>query len=114
MSHAPTRLEHDLLGDKSVPADAFVRPGHIFPLRYRAGGVLVRSGHTEAAVDLCKLAGLQAVGAHAELNHDDGTMMRLPALIDFAGRHELPIIARSEPRRGGGQQAGQCDGISRG
>ncbi|MCP5010657.1 MAG: 3,4-dihydroxy-2-butanone-4-phosphate synthase, partial [Aestuariibacter sp.] len=72
------------LADETVSAADFIRPGHIFPLKYRAGGVLVRSGHTEAAVDLCKLAGLKSVGALAELNHDDGTMMRLPALIEFA------------------------------
>lgn len=81
------------LADESVMAEAFIRPGHIFPLRYRPGGVLVRSGHTEAAVDLCNLAGLTPVGALAELNHDDGTMMRLPALKAFAQCHDLPIIS---------------------
>ena len=81
------------LADDSVSAEAFVKPGHVFPLRYRPGGVLVRSGHTEAAVDLCKLAGLRPAGALAELNHDNGTMMRMPALQDFADRHRLPIIS---------------------
>lgn len=81
------------LADDNVGADAFIRPGHVFPLRYRPGGVLVRSGHTEAGVDLCKLAGLRPVGALAELNHDDGTMMRLPALQAFAEEHQLPIIS---------------------
>lgn len=81
------------LADEAVTANDFVRPGHIFPLRYRTGGVLVRSGHTEAAVDLCRLAGLKPVGALAELNHDDGTMMRLPALTRFASEHGLPIIS---------------------
>ena len=81
------------LANSEVVADDFIRPGHIFPLRYRAGGVLVRSGHTEAAIDLCKLAGLKSVGALAELNHDDGTMMRMPALKDFAATHGLHIIS---------------------
>ncbi len=81
------------LADETVTAADFIRPGHIFPLKYRAGGVLVRSGHTEAAVDLCKLAGLKSVGALAELNHDDGTMMRLPALIEFASEYNLHIIS---------------------
>ena len=81
------------LADDSVGPESFVRPGHIFPLRYRPGGVLVRSGHTEAAVDLCKMAGTQPVGALAELNHDDGTMMRMPALLDFARANDLPIIS---------------------
>ena len=81
------------LADESVSAADFIKPGHIFPLKYRAGGVLVRSGHTEAAIDLCKLANLKAVGALAELNHDDGTMMRLPALLEFAAEHNLHIIS---------------------
>lgn len=81
------------LANDHAQAAEFVRPGHVFPLRYRAGGVLVRSGHTEAAVDLCKLAGLKPVGALAELNHDDGTMMRLPSLTKFAARHSLPIVS---------------------
>ena len=86
------RTLNALADDESEPGD-FIRPGHIFPLRYRTGGVLVRSGHTEAAVDLCKLAGLKSVGALAELNHDDGTMMRLPELLEFSERHGLPIIS---------------------
>ena len=81
------------LADERVGADSFIRPGHVFPLRYRPGGVLVRSGHTEAAVDLCKLAGMKPAGALAELNHDDGSMMRMPALQAFAAEHDLPIIS---------------------
>jgi len=81
------------LANDDVSPEDFIRPGHVFPLRYRAGGVLVRSGHTEAAVDLCKLANLVPVGVLAELNHDDGTMMRLPELLSFAGKHDLPIIS---------------------
>jgi 3,4-dihydroxy 2-butanone 4-phosphate synthase / GTP cyclohydrolase II len=74
----------------SVAAD-FVRPGHIFPLRSRRGGVLVRAGHTEAAVDLCRLAGLQPAGVLCEVMNDDGTMARRPQLQEFARRHGLKI-----------------------
>jgi 3,4-dihydroxy 2-butanone 4-phosphate synthase/GTP cyclohydrolase II len=75
----------------STPDD-FTRPGHVFPLRARDGGVLTRRGHTEAASDLARLAGLSPVGALSELTHDDGTMMRLPALQAFATKHELGLI----------------------
>jgi 3,4-dihydroxy 2-butanone 4-phosphate synthase/GTP cyclohydrolase II len=74
----------------SKPAD-FARPGHIFPLRSRRGGVLVRTGHTEAAVDLCRLAGLQPAGVICEVMNDDGTMSRRPQLEAFAVRHGLKI-----------------------
>jgi 3,4-dihydroxy 2-butanone 4-phosphate synthase/GTP cyclohydrolase II len=74
----------------SRPAD-FARPGHIFPLRSRAGGVLVRAGHTEAAVDLCRLAGLTPVGVLCEVMNDDGSMARRPQLTEFARRHGLKI-----------------------
>jgi 3,4-dihydroxy 2-butanone 4-phosphate synthase / GTP cyclohydrolase II len=74
----------------STPAD-FVRPGHIFPLRSRRGGVLVRAGHTEAAVDLCRLAGLRPVGVLCEVMNDDGTMARRPQLQQFAHSHGLKI-----------------------
>ncbi|WP_443020296.1 3,4-dihydroxy-2-butanone-4-phosphate synthase [Sinomonas cyclohexanicum] len=76
----------------SVPGD-FTRPGHIFPLRAVDGGVLVRQGHTEAAVELCRLAGLAPVGVIAEVVHDDGEMMRLPALREFADAHGCPLIS---------------------
>ncbi|MDP9886176.1 3,4-dihydroxy 2-butanone 4-phosphate synthase/3,4-dihydroxy 2-butanone 4-phosphate synthase/GTP cyclohydrolase II [Sinomonas atrocyanea] len=76
----------------SGPAD-FARPGHIFPLRAVDGGVLVRQGHTEAAVELCRLAGLAPVGVIAEVVHDDGEMMRLPALRAFADEHGCPLIS---------------------
>ncbi len=81
-----------LADPEAAPAD-FVKPGHIFPLRYREGGVLVRPGHTEAAVDLATLAGLPPVGVLAEIVHDDGTMMRLPALREFADEHGLALIS---------------------
>jgi len=72
-----------LADDDSVPSD-FHRPGHVVPLRARQGGVLVRGGHTEAAVDLCRLAGLSPVGAIGELVHDDGSMMRMAAVLELA------------------------------
>lgn len=74
------------------PGD-FVRPGHVFPLRARSGGVLVRNGHTEAAVDLARLAGLRPAGAIVEIAGEDGTMLRLPELIPFARKHGLTIIS---------------------
>ena len=75
----------------NVTADDLVHPGHVFPLRARDGGVLRRAGHTEAAVDLTRLAGLKPVGAISELIHDDGTMMRLPAILEFAKEHQLKV-----------------------
>jgi len=68
------------------------RPGHVFPLRYREGGVLRRAGHTEAAVDLAKLAGCYPAGVICEIMSDDGTMARVPELMEFAARHNLKII----------------------
>jgi 3,4-dihydroxy 2-butanone 4-phosphate synthase / GTP cyclohydrolase II len=79
-----------LADPNSAPAD-FARPGHIFPLRSRRGGVLVRAGHTEAAVDLCRMAGLAPVGVLCEIMNDDGTMARRPQLHEFARRHQLKI-----------------------
>ncbi|MGH2692291.1 MAG: bifunctional 3,4-dihydroxy-2-butanone-4-phosphate synthase/GTP cyclohydrolase II [Actinomycetota bacterium] len=76
----------------TAPAD-LVRPGHVFPLRYREGGVLKRAGHTEAAVDLARLAGLYPAGVLCEIVNDDGTMARLPDLVRFARRHGLLIIS---------------------
>jgi len=81
-----------LLAQEGSTASAFTRPGHVIPLRARHGGVLVRGGHTEAAVDLCRLAGLAPVGAIGELVHDDGSMMRLPAVIELGAQHHLPVI----------------------
>jgi 3,4-dihydroxy 2-butanone 4-phosphate synthase/GTP cyclohydrolase II len=78
--------------DPVTAADDLARPGHVFPLRAQDGGVLVRAGHTEAAVDLCRLAGLRAGGVISELMHEDGTMMRLSSLGEFAAKHDLPII----------------------
>ncbi|NJM85138.1 MAG: 3,4-dihydroxy-2-butanone-4-phosphate synthase, partial [Leptolyngbyaceae cyanobacterium RM2_2_21] len=69
------------------------RPGHIFPLRAKAGGVLKRAGHTEAAVDLSKLAGLYPSGVICEIQNPDGSMARLPHLIDYARKHQLKLIS---------------------
>src|SRR5674476_816152 len=77
-----------LAQEGSIPSD-FNRPGHVVPLRARQGGVLVRGGHTEAAVDLCRLAGLAPIG---ELVHDDGSMMRLPAVLALGAENRLPVI----------------------
>ncbi|MFH0953669.1 MAG: bifunctional 3,4-dihydroxy-2-butanone-4-phosphate synthase/GTP cyclohydrolase II [Verrucomicrobiota bacterium] len=81
-----------LLGDKTVPAD-LIRPGHIFPLEGVPGGVLRRTGHTEAAVDLARLAGLRPAGVICEILHEDGTMARLPELREFAAHHKLTMIS---------------------
>jgi 3,4-dihydroxy 2-butanone 4-phosphate synthase/GTP cyclohydrolase II len=75
---------------KSGPED-LVQPGHVFPLRAKDGGVLRRAGHTEAAVDLAQMAGLQPAGVLCEILHDDGTMARLPELVEFRARHGLRI-----------------------
>jgi 3,4-dihydroxy 2-butanone 4-phosphate synthase / GTP cyclohydrolase II len=80
------------LADASTGPDDFLKPGHIFPLRYREGGVLKRAGHTEAAIDLARLAGLRPAGILAELTEDDGAMMRMPELQRFAREHDLPLI----------------------
>jgi 3,4-dihydroxy 2-butanone 4-phosphate synthase/GTP cyclohydrolase II len=79
------------LADPASSATDFARPGHIFPLRPRPGGVLVRAGHTEAAVDLCKLAGLRPVGVLCELMNDDGSMARRPEIEEFARKHNFKI-----------------------
>src|SRR5579862_3525339 len=84
-----------LANSNSGPSD-FVRPGHVFPLIAKAGGVLMRSGHTEACVDLCKLAGLPPVGVLAELMNDDGTVMRGPEVADFSAKHRLQRVTIAE------------------
>jgi 3,4-dihydroxy 2-butanone 4-phosphate synthase / GTP cyclohydrolase II len=79
--------------DPETTAADLVRPGHIFPLRYAEGGVLRRAGHTEAAVDLARLAGLPEAGVLAEVVNDDGTMARFPTLREFADTHGLTLIS---------------------
>ncbi|WP_074466878.1 bifunctional 3,4-dihydroxy-2-butanone-4-phosphate synthase/GTP cyclohydrolase II [Streptomyces sp. WMMB 322] len=82
-----------LLADpRSAPSD-FVRPGHVFPLRAKPGGVLERAGHTEAGVDLARLAGLRPAAAIVEIAGEDGTMLRLPELLPFARKHGLAVIS---------------------
>jgi 3,4-dihydroxy 2-butanone 4-phosphate synthase/GTP cyclohydrolase II len=80
------------LADDTLGGAAFNRPGHVFPLRAREGGVLKRAGHTEAAVDLTRLAGLTPAGVICEIVNDDGTMARRPDLFRFARQHGLPVI----------------------
>jgi 3,4-dihydroxy 2-butanone 4-phosphate synthase len=82
-----------VLADPQAGPGALTRPGHIFPLRAVNGGVRERPGHTEAAVDLCRLAGLEAVGVIAEVVYDDGEMMRLDGLRAFAAEHGCPLIS---------------------
>ncbi|WP_033347261.1 bifunctional 3,4-dihydroxy-2-butanone-4-phosphate synthase/GTP cyclohydrolase II [Kitasatospora aureofaciens] len=82
-----------LLSSPGTGPGDLTRPGHVFPLRAVEGGVLVRPGHTEAAVDLARLAGLAPAGAIAEVVNDDGTMARLPELVAFAREHGLAIIS---------------------
>lgn len=84
-----------LVSDASCASD-FRRPGHIFPLVARPGGVLARSGHTEAAVDLSRLAGLKEGGVICEIMNEDGSMARLPQLLEFAEKHGLKIISVEE------------------
>jgi 3,4-dihydroxy 2-butanone 4-phosphate synthase/GTP cyclohydrolase II len=83
------------LANDNVAGEDFVRPGHVFPLIAKKGGVLTRSGHTEAAVDLADLAGLAPVGVLAELVNDDGSVKRLPQLLQFAEEHGLKIVSTS-------------------
>jgi len=82
-----------LLADADTSPYDLVRPGHVFPLRAKAGGVLRRPGHTEAAVDLARLAGLRPAGVICEIVKDDGTMARLPELREFADAHGLALIS---------------------
>ncbi|WP_372697794.1 3,4-dihydroxy-2-butanone-4-phosphate synthase [Arthrobacter sp. JSM 101049] len=93
ISGADRALTARVLADPDSTERAINRPGHMFPLRAVDGGVLERRGHTEASVDLCRLAGVQPVGVIAELVHDDGTMMRLPALRAFADEFSIPLIS---------------------
>ncbi len=80
-----------VMADPTAVANDLVQPGHVFPLRAKAGGVLQRAGHTEAAVDLVKLAGCRPIGVICEIMNDDGSMARLPELVKFARKHRLRI-----------------------
>lgn len=93
ISAADRALTSRVLADPASAASGLNRPGHIFPLRSHDGGIRARRGHTEAAVELARLAGCTPVGVIAELVHDDGSMMRLPALREFADEHGLPLVS---------------------
>jgi 3,4-dihydroxy 2-butanone 4-phosphate synthase / GTP cyclohydrolase II len=84
------------LANNNSGASDFVRPGHVFPLVAREGGVLMRSGHTEACVDLCRLASLPPVGVLSELTNDDGTVMRGPQVVAFARKHKFTQVSIAE------------------
>ncbi len=89
-AHDRAETIRTIANPKSTPDD-LVQPGHVFPLRAKDGGVLRRAGHTEAAVDLARMAGLQPAGVLCEILHDDGTMARLPELMEFRKKHGLRI-----------------------
>ena len=89
-AHDRARTVAVAIDPRSGPQD-IATPGHVFPLRARDGGVLVRAGHTEAAVDIPRLAGLNPAGVICEIMNEDGTMARLPDLVAFAQRHGLKI-----------------------
>ena len=80
------------IAEESTASD-LARPGHVFPLRAKKGGVLVRAGQTEGSVDLARLAGLKPSGVICEIMNDDGTMARMPQLKEFAKKHDLRIIS---------------------
>ena len=92
VSAADRAATFQALADPTSTPETFGRPGHIFPLRARSKGVLRRAGHTEAAVDLARLAGLNPAGALIEIMNDDGTMARLPELMDIADKFDLKVI----------------------
>lgn len=79
------------IADNAGPRDLH-SPGHVFPLKAKPGGVLERDGHTEATVDLMRLAGLNPCGVLCELTNDDGTMARLPQVVDFARKYDFPVL----------------------
>ncbi|MDP2940936.1 MAG: bifunctional 3,4-dihydroxy-2-butanone-4-phosphate synthase/GTP cyclohydrolase II [Candidatus Omnitrophota bacterium] len=91
-AHDRCRAIETLINPQAKPED-LIRPGHIFPLKGRRGGVLVRAGHTEATIDLMRLAGLYPAGVICEIMNDDGTMARLPQLLVFAKTHSLKICS---------------------
>jgi 3,4-dihydroxy 2-butanone 4-phosphate synthase/GTP cyclohydrolase II len=93
ISAADRSLTLRLLADPATEPGELVRPGHVFPLRAREGGVLTRRGHTEASVDLCRLAGLPPVGVLCEVVEDDGETSRLPSLRRLADQYGLPLVS---------------------
>ena len=121
ISAAERALTANLLASPEATPEMFRRPGHMFPLIARCGGVLKRAGHTEAAVDLARLAGRSPVGAICEIMKDDGSMARFPDLVEFAELHGLKIITiealiryRNKKENGGkGRGRELADGIRR-
>eukprot|EP00607_Mallomonas_marina_P011081 CAMPEP_0182423840 /NCGR_PEP_ID=MMETSP1167-20130531/9917_1 /TAXON_ID=2988 /ORGANISM="Mallomonas Sp, Strain CCMP3275" /LENGTH=477 /DNA_ID=CAMNT_0024603141 /DNA_START=437 /DNA_END=1870 /DNA_ORIENTATION=- len=93
ISSADRAMTFRTLANRDYGEESFYRPGHVFPLRYKPGGVLSRAGHTEASLDLTRLAGLSPGGVLAEVVHDDGSMMRLPSLKEFAKQHKLVLTS---------------------
>lgn len=79
--------------DPSCQPEDLAKPGHVFPLRAQPGGVMTRRGHTEGTVDLMVLAGLEPAGVLCELTNEDGTMSRLPEIVDFANQYEFPVLS---------------------
>lgn len=94
-AHERSQTIQALVDDETKASD-LIQPGHIFPLVAKAGGVLSRMGHTEAAVDLASMAGFKPVGVICEIMSDDGTMARVPELMEFADRHQMAIITIAE------------------
>ncbi|HSE48141.1 MAG TPA: 3,4-dihydroxy-2-butanone-4-phosphate synthase [Terriglobales bacterium] len=94
-AHDRARTIHVAIDPKSRPSD-LVRPGHMFPLRARRGGVLVRAGQTEASVDLARLAGMIPAGVICEIMNDDGSMARVPDLLKFCAQHGLKMLTVAE------------------
>ena len=101
-----------LVASETTTANDFITPGHLFPLLAREGGVLVRRGHTEAAVDLCQLTGLPQAAIICEILHPDGSMMRRDALADFASTHNLAMITISDLVSYRSKHASTCQMIS--
>jgi 3,4-dihydroxy 2-butanone 4-phosphate synthase/3,4-dihydroxy 2-butanone 4-phosphate synthase/GTP cyclohydrolase II len=103
-----------VLADPGSRPGSLTRPGHVFPLRAVNGGVRERPGHTEAAVDLCRLAGVEPVGVIAELVYDNGEMMRLDGLRSFAAEHGCPLISIEDlvAYLGAPQRVGQVSGTA--
>jgi 3,4-dihydroxy 2-butanone 4-phosphate synthase/GTP cyclohydrolase II len=102
-----------VLADPAATPGDLVRPGHVFPLRARPGGVLERPGHTEAAVDLCTLAGLAPVGVIAELVEDDGSMSRWPQVTELGRRTQLPVLTIHDLRAHLAAAGGTSGGTTR-
>src|ERR1043166_24033 len=113
-AHDRAETIQTIANPKSTPDD-LVQPGHVFPLRAKDGGVLRRAGHSEAAVDLARMAGLQPAGVLCEILHDDGTMARLPELMEFRKKHRLRIctIQSLIAHRRGGEKPGEAEKVGK-